>query len=176
MWNVLVTARRGQERFLLRSLSLYGEFKGSGFRDVVVGRVQDVRAFLESLENLRKAAPAKFRNFSQIVPLENNFKFDTPDFVAKAKEAISPLIERLENKKFHVRVKRRGHKGEISGQAAEKELADFVFDFLEKTGKQAEVTFANPDSILIIETIGNWAGVGLITKDLKESFPLVRME
>jgi len=176
MWNVLATALRGREKFLLNSLSPYGEFKGSGFRDVVLGRVGDMRSFLESLETLRKESPAQLRNLSQIVPLENNFQFDTPDFVAKAKEAISPLVERLENTKFHVRVKRRGHKGEISSQSVEKELADFVFDLLEKTGKRAEVSFADPDAVVIVETIGNWAGVGLIIKELKERSPLVRLE
>lgn len=40
-WNILATAIKRQERYLLRLLSRYGEFRGSGYRDVVMGRVED---------------------------------------------------------------------------------------------------------------------------------------
>ena len=176
MWNILATAKLRQERSLLRLLSHYGEFKGSGFRDVVLGRVGDVEAFLKALEALRQENPGKLNNLSQIVPLEKTFQFEVSDFMDKAKEAIPTLVERLENKKFHVRVKRRGHKGEISSQAVERELADFVFDLLEKGGKKAQVSFADPDAVIILETIGNWAGIGLVIKEMKEECPLVRLE
>lgn len=169
-WNVLITATRGEEKYLLRFLEEYGEFKGSGFRDVVLGWVEDVDAFLKRLEDLRLETPVKLNCLSQIVPLGKTLHFDVFDFMDKLREVISPFVEKIENKKFYVRVKRRGHKGEISSQKVEKEMAGFILDTLEKGSKRAQVGFEDPDVILIVETIGNWAGVGLIGKEMREKY------
>jgi tRNA(Ser,Leu) C12 N-acetylase TAN1 len=175
-WNILATAAREQERYLLRFLNEYGEFKGSGFRDVVLGRVEEIDAFLRTLENLREENPIKLNPLSQIVPLEKTFHFDLSDFKDKLKEMLSSYVDRIENKKFYLRVKRRGHKGEISSLEVEKEVADFIMGSLEKAGKKAQVSFNDPDCILIVETIGNWAGVGFITKEMKEKYSFIRIK
>ncbi len=175
-WNILATAAREQERYLLRFLNDYGEFKGSGFRDVVLGRVEETDAFLRALENLREENPIKLNPLSQIVPLEKTFHFDLSDFKDKLKEMLSSYVDRIENKKFYLRVKRRGHKGEISSLEVEKEVADFIMGSLEKSGKKAQVSFNDPDCILIVETIGNWAGVGFITKEMKQKYSLIKIK
>jgi tRNA(Ser,Leu) C12 N-acetylase TAN1 len=175
-WNILATAAREQERYLLRFLNEYGEFKGSGFRDVVLGRVEEIDAFLGALENLREENPIKLNPLSQIVPLEKTFHFDLSDFKDKLKEILASYADRIENKKFYLRVKRRGHKGEISSLEVEKEVADFIMGSLEKAGTKAQVSFNDPDCILIVETIGNWAGVGFITKDMKEKYSFIRIK
>ncbi|OGP71316.1 MAG: hypothetical protein A2W09_02455 [Deltaproteobacteria bacterium RBG_16_50_11] len=176
-WNILATAAKEQQRYLLMFLNGYGEFKGSGFRDVVLGRVEDVDAFLGALENLREENPIKLNPLSQIVPLEKTFHFDLSDFKDKLKELLSSsYVDRIENKKFYLRVKRRGHKGEISSLEVEREVADFIMVFLEKAGKKALVNFNDPDCILIVETIGNWAGVGFITKEMKQKYSFVRIK
>jgi tRNA(Ser,Leu) C12 N-acetylase TAN1 len=175
-WNILATATREQERYLLRFLNDYGEFKGSGFRDVVLGRVEEIDAFLRALENLCEENPIKLNPLSQIVPLEKTFHFDLSDFKDKLKEILSSYVDRIENKKFYLRVKRRGHKGEISSLEVEKEVADFIMGSLEKAGKKAQVSFNDPDCILIVETIGDWAGVGFITKEMKEKYSFVRIK
>jgi tRNA(Ser,Leu) C12 N-acetylase TAN1 len=175
-WNILATATREQEKYLLRFLNEYGEFKGSGFRDVILGRVEEIDAFLRTLENLREENPIKLNPLSQIVPLEKTFLFDLSDFKDKLKEILSSYVDRIENKKFYLRVKRRGHKGEISSLEVEKEVADFIMGSLEKADKKAQVSFNDPDCILIVETIGNWAGVGFITKDMKEKYSFIRIK
>ena len=175
-WNILATATREQERYLLRFLNEYGEFKGSGFRDVVLGWVEEIDAFLRALENLREENPIKLNPLSQIVPLEKTFHFDLSDFKDKLKEILSSYVDRIENKKFYLRVKRRGHKGEISSLEVEKEVADFIMGSLEKAGKKAQVSFNDPDCILIVETIGNWAGVGFITREMKEKYSLIKIK
>jgi hypothetical protein len=60
--NVLVTARKGRERTLLRFLNPFGEFKGSGFRDVILGRVKGAESFLDDLEKLRRESPRRLGN------------------------------------------------------------------------------------------------------------------
>jgi len=110
------------------------------------------------------------------VPLERTFSFKLPDFLGKLEETISPYIEKVEDKNFYVRVKRRGHKGEISSQECEKEVAGFVMDHLEKAGKKAHVSFNDPDVIIVVETIANWPGVTTITREMKEKYPLVKVK
>lgn len=175
-WNILATAFRRQGRYLLRLLNKYGEFRGSGYRDVVIGRVEDVSAFLETLENLRRENPGKLSPLSQIVPLERTFQFDLSDFEDKLKEAISPYVEQVENSKFFVRVKRRGHKGEISSLDVEKEMDTFILETLTKAGKQAQINIEEANKIIIVETIENCAGVGLITREMKEKYPFIKVK
>jgi tRNA(Ser,Leu) C12 N-acetylase TAN1 len=166
-----------KERSLLRLLRAYGEFKGSGFRDVIVGRVEDVDAFLDALECVLKEHPARLRHLSQIVPIEKTFQFDLSDFKQKLLTVILPYADQMENNcRFYVRVKRRGHKGEISSLEVEQEMAGFILDALEKAGKQAQVKFEDPDKFIIVETIGDRAGVGLITRALRERYPFIRVK
>lgn len=175
-WNILVTALWGQGKKVLQVLTQHGEFKSSGFKDVLQGHVEDVRFFLEKLELMRQENPDRINALSQIVPLERTFYFKLPDLMDKLKETISPYIEKIEDKKFYVRVKRRGHKSELSSQEMEKEIAGFFVENFENAGKQAHVGFNDPDVILVVETIANWAGVAWITRDMKEKYPLVKVK
>jgi tRNA(Ser,Leu) C12 N-acetylase TAN1 len=176
-WNVLATAFMRKERHLLRFLREYGEFRGSGFRDVIVGKVEKVEAFLEALANTRREHPGRLRHLSQIVPIEKTFPFELSDFKEKLKDAIIAYAEQLENNcRFYVRVKRRGHKGELSSMEIEKEISAFLLDALEKDGKQAQVRFEDPDKFIIVETIGNRTGIGLITRAMRERYPFIRVK
>jgi len=175
-WNVLVTAYWGREKNALRFLTRHGEFRSSGFKDVIRGHVEDKDLFLEKIETMRQENPRRINFISQIVPLEQTFHFDLSDFMDKLKHTVPPYLEKVEGKKFYVRVKRRGHKGEISSQDIEKEISGFILESLEKAGKQAHIGFDDPDAIIVVETIADWAGVGLVRRDMKERYPLVRIK
>ena len=175
-WNILATARKGEERYVIRILNNYGEFRGSGYRDVILGYVADVPAFLEVLESIRRESPGKLRSLGQIVPLERNFQFDVADLVDKAKEAVSPYIDQLEKTRFFVRVVRRGHKGEISGMETEQELDGFILESLQHKGKRATVNIEEFEKMIVIETVENRAGVGLVTKEVKGKYPFVKVK
>ncbi len=176
-WNVLATAFIRKERYLLRFLREFGDFKGSGFRDVIIGAVENRDAFLETIESLRREHPERVRHLSQIVPVDKIFPFDVSDFREKLKEALAPYREELEHEcRFYIRVKRRGHKGELSSLEIEKEMSAFIVDALEKAGKQAQVNFEDPDKFIIVETIGNQAGVGLITREMRERYSFIRVK
>ncbi len=175
-WNVLATAQKRMERYAMRLLNKYGKFRSSGYRDVVLGYVTDVHAFLDALDGIRRETPEKLRYLGQIVPLERNFQFDVSDFRDRAKEAVSPYVDQLENSRFFVRVVRRGHKGEISGMETEKELDGFILESLESRGKHAEVDIEEFEKMIVIETAGNRAGIGLITKELKDKYPFIKVK
>jgi len=91
----------------MRFLSQHGEFKSSGFKDVLRRHVEDVNLFLEELELIRQENPGRMNYLSQIVPLKRTFYFELSDFMDKLKEAISPYVEKVEDKKFYVRVKEK---------------------------------------------------------------------
>ncbi len=154
----------------------FGEFRSSGYRDVVVGYVTDVHGFLETMENIRRENPEKLRSLGQIVPVEKNFQFEVSDFMDRAKEAVSPYVNQLENSRFFVRVVRRGHKGEISSLEAEKELDAFILKSLGRDEKQATVCIEEFEKMIVVQTVGNLAGVGLITRDMKEEYPLIKIK
>jgi tRNA(Ser,Leu) C12 N-acetylase TAN1 len=175
-WNILATSFKGRERYLIRFLNNYGNFRGSGFRDVIRGRVEDVNAFLETLKTLQKEDPKKLRSLSQVVPLEKTFLFELTDLSNKLKEAISSYVELLENRRFYVRARRRGHKGEVSSQELEKEMDAYIMESLDKLGRQANVNIEESEMIIVVETIGNWAGVGLITREMKEKYNFIRIK
>ena len=175
-WNILATAFWGRGKDALRLLTLHGEFKGSGFKDVLQGHVKDINLFLERLEWMRRENPDGMTSLSQILPLERTFSFDLSSFMDKLKEAILPYVEKVEAKKFYMRVKRRGHKGEMSSLEIEKEISGFVFEELQKAGKKAQVSFSDPDVVIIVETIANCAGIASITREMREKYPLIKIK
>jgi adenylyl- and sulfurtransferase ThiI len=175
-WNILATAFWGRGKDALRLLTPHGEFKGSGFKDVLQGYVEDVHLLLDKLELMRQENPDKITSLSQILALERTFTFNLPDFMDKLKETVLPYVEKVEGKKFYVRVKRRGHKGEMSSLEIEKEISSFIFEKLEEAGKPAQVSFSDPDVIIIVETIANRAGVALVTREMREKYPLIKVK
>ena len=175
-WNVLATVFWGRGKDALRLLTQHGEFNGSGFKDVLQGHVEDVNLFLEELESMRQENPDGMNSLSQILPLEQTFNFNLPDFMERLKEIVLPYVEKVEGKKFYVRVKRRGHKGEMSSLEIEKEISGFIFERLEQAGKHAQVSFSDPDIIIIVETIANRAALALITREMRKKYPLIKIK
>jgi len=125
---------------------------------------------------MRQENPVTMNSLSQILPLERTFSFSLLDFMDKLKETVSPYVEKIEGKKFYVRVKRRGHKGEMSSLEIEKEISAFIFEKLEQAGRHAQVSFSDPDVVIIVETIANRAAVALITREMKEKYPLIKVK
>jgi tRNA(Ser,Leu) C12 N-acetylase TAN1 len=74
-----------------------------------------------------------------------------------------------------VRLERRGHKGEIVSPEAERALDRFILESLEKRGTSAEVDFAAPDRIVVVETIGDRAGAGLLARETMARYDFVRV-
>jgi len=167
-WNILATAFWGRGKDTLRLLTLHGEFKGSGFKDVLLGHVEDVNLFLGKLELMRQESPDRMNSLSQVLPLERTFSFSLPEFMDKLKESVLPHVEKVEGKKFYV--------GEMSSLEIEKEISGFIFEELQEAGKQAQVSFSDPDVVIIVETIANRAGVALITRETKEKYPLIKIK
>lgn len=175
-WNILATAQWRSERRLLRILREFGEFKGSGYRDVILGQVEDLHEFLEAFRQLSEQEPGRLWPLGQIVPIDKNFQFEVADFEDKARAALASYLDQLAGAMFFVRMVRRGHKGEISSQEMEQKLNEYILERLQDEGKQATVNIEEFDKLIAIETVGNSAGVGLITREMEKKYPFVSLK
>lgn len=178
MWefNVLVTlAQDGRYGHLLHELSDYGEFNKTAFHGVILGRVTDIGEFLETIRQKRQEQLIAFQDLGRVVPLETVFIFDLDDFLAKLCQKIRPWLEILTDCRFYVRVERRGLKGQIASPDIEQALDAFIVDELTDLGYEGQVDFEDADMVVVIETIGDRCGVGLITRELSQRYEFVRV-
>ncbi|MHC1635674.1 MAG: THUMP domain-containing protein [Candidatus Methanospirareceae archaeon] len=170
-WNVLVIGNKNTERELLKELEEAGEFERSGFRDVIIGNVDDIVEFMEEAEE------GRYKNLSRVIPIEDAFFVSPENLVEILKKKVAKYIDAIEpTDTFAVRIERRGMKGEIRSQEVEREIGGYLYDLLEKThGKKPKVNLKDPDKLIAIEMIGNRCGIGFITKEMREKYNVLRV-
>jgi hypothetical protein len=64
----------------------------------------------------------------------------------------------------------------LSNQAEERHLADSILERLRKIGQPARLDFANPDSVVDIETLVERAGMSLWSRDDLKRFVFLRVD
>jgi tRNA(Ser,Leu) C12 N-acetylase TAN1 len=175
-WNVLVTSRDRGEREVLRALAPLVKLRRSGFRNVLLGRVDDPEAFLAAVEVQRERQPFLESSLARILPIERTFAVEVPRFEETLRAEAAPFIDRLAGRSFHVRVERRGHKGLIHSQAAEQALSAHLYETLEARGAAPVVDFEDPDAVVAVELVGDVAGIALVTRELRRRFTFVRID
>ena len=114
---------------------------------------------------------------SKLIPVTATFSFQSPgEFEEKAKGIVLAWVPELEGKGFHVRMRRRGFKGKFSGLEEEHFMDKVLLDALEKTGKPGHITFEDPDAIIAVETIAQWAGLSLWSREELQKYPFIRLD
>ena len=174
-WNVVVTCQQGGQRAVRRALHPLVRLRRAGFRNVLVGRVDDVHAFLTGVAELLERRPSLAASLGKILPVERTFAIDVPRFQEQLAEEAAAFVERLAGLSFHVRVERRGHKGVINTQATELALGESLYGALQARGCTPTVTFIDPDMVVAVELIGDVAGLELLTRATRQRFPFVRI-
>jgi tRNA(Ser,Leu) C12 N-acetylase TAN1 len=178
MWefNLVVTmASDGRFRHLMEELKPHGDFHRSEFLGVVIGRVEDPAAFLEVVREKTASQLIAFQDLGRVIPVERVFTFRAEDFAEKVCEAVRPYIGPLAGKRFYVRLERRGLKGKIISPEAERTVDAFIEEELLREGKSAQIDFDHPDAVVVVETIGDRCGVALLSRELMERYPFVRV-
>lgn len=172
MVYVIVICERGEDFIVLREISGLGEFKETGFRDVLQGQVEDLEAFLKELTN------RQLTSVSRVIPVEEFFKFKPENLLETLKDKVRGLMDRIgEGESFCVRVERRGFKGAISSSELERSLGGYVWQLLkDKYGKPPKVDLMNPDKLISIQTIGGLCGIALVDRKLREKYPIVKVK
>jgi len=176
-WNLVVTIIPGPRhlREVLRQLGRLGWFASTSFKDVCVGKVEDVPRFLEDVLAARTRAEPWANMIARVIPVERTFTF-TPDSLAdQLQNALAPLLDRMQSGTFCVRIERRGLAGRIPTQEIERAVAAHIFTLAEARGTRLETDFGNPDYILAAETLGDQCGVTLILREQSSRYPFLRV-
>jgi len=174
-WNVLATSLEGRRDALLIALRRRGRFRRGGYRNVVLGEVDDVPAFLRAVRDALGSDPLLPTALARVVPVETTIRFDATNAVDVLAEAVAPFVDRLAGGSFFVRLERRGLKGRLHTPTVERDLGDRVWRALEARGHAAHVDFHDPDAILVVETVGDEGGIGIITRALRQEYPFVKV-
>jgi tRNA(Ser,Leu) C12 N-acetylase TAN1 len=176
-WNVIVSVREGGYRSVRRLLREFGVVSPSGFLNLLVMCVDDPKQLLEALTERATREPDALAFLGRVAPVRSTFTFQTPEeFEARAREAALAFLPELAGKAFHVRMHRHGFKGRLSSHEEERLLGAVLQGELAKAGTPGHVTFEDPDAILVVETLGNKAGLSLWTREELRRYPFLRLD
>jgi tRNA(Ser,Leu) C12 N-acetylase TAN1 len=171
-WNVIVTVRHDYGR-AVQLLRKHGTIERTGLFNVIVMRVADVHALLEQIE--QAADPRFFDTISHIVPVTHKLTFSTAEDLERQALAVALGWQaQLAGRSVHVRMRRRGHKGEIHGAEVEHQLGKMLLDELARRGTPGRFEHDDPDLVIAIETIRDEAGLALWTRAELERYPFLR--
>jgi tRNA(Ser,Leu) C12 N-acetylase TAN1 len=176
-WNVVVTVYEEGWKPAKRILGQAGVISPTDYHDVLVMKVEDPRAFMSWLAVRVAAEPGLLNFISRAVPAAHVFDFhDAQEFEAKAREAVLTFAAELAGKSFHVRMHRRGFRQQLSAHEEERRLGEALFEALKAAGTPARVKFDDPDAIVVIETVGERAGVSLFSREDMQRCPFLRFD
>ena len=174
-WNVLATSLEGRRDALLLSLRRLGRFRPGGYRNVVIGLVDDPAEFLLRVREALAADGLLPTALAKVVPIEATTQIEAETAVETLAAAAEPFLDRLAGGSFFVRLERRGLKGRLHSPSVERGIGDRVWRALEARGHTPRVDFADPDAVLVIETIGDRAGLAVVTRALRQEHPFVKI-
>lgn len=176
-WNVVVSVAPRHYQQALKLLKEFGEVQRSGFFNIVVMRVANVDAFLDQLHHRLGELPLHQLIVSRVMPIATGFTFQDPQaFEEQARQAVMGWVAQLRDKRFHVRMRRRGFKGRLSSLDEEQFLDHFLVEQVRKAGGETRIDFDDPDLIIAVETVGQRAGVSLWSREQLQRYPLVRID
>ncbi len=174
-WNMVLTSHMHQERRLLTELADRGEFRATGFTAVLVGKVPETEAFLEYLRE-RWERQAYFPTMlSSAIPVRVVFSFTREDLAARITQEAIPWLAEIGDAPFYVRLKRRGHKGVIASQEVEQAVDRTLLAEAERRGQSCRVDFREAQFVVVVELIHNQGGVGLISRQMRDRYPFIKL-
>lgn len=176
-WNVVVSVRGAAYKDAVRYLKTLGRVQRTDYYNVLALQVEDVPLFLEALKRDTQLRPALAAALSRVMPVTRSFGFQTPEeFTARATEAALELAPELAGRAFHVRMHRRGFRGQLASQDVERRLARLLLERLAAAGSPGQARFDDPDAVLVIETLGQWAGLAVVTRADRARYPFLASE
>lgn len=176
-WNVAVTVHEHGFTRANRFLQSYGEISRTDFFNVLAMHVEDTGDFLELMHASINQDATILNYIARILPVTATFDYQSPqEFEYKAKEAVEAWISDLAGKTFHVRMHRRGFKGRLSSQDEECFLDTVLLERMTEQGEPGKINFEDPDIIIAVETIAQWAGLSLWTRTERLRYPFLKLD
>ena len=173
-WNVIVTLPENTYREARSLLAKWGKVRRTGYFNVLAVKVPDPSKFLDEFVEAVQEMPGIGNIVSHVMPAQAVFDFRTAaEFEELARQVVLGWIGRLANKRFHVRLHRRGFKGALSTPLEERFLDEALLASLEGTGAPGRIEFDDPDAMIQIETIDGRAGLSLWTRDDLQRCPFL---
>lgn len=173
-WNVLATSFEGLRPALQGGLKRFGRFGGGGYRNVLIGRVEDRQQFLDALREAYATDERLKATLAKAMPIDTVVHFDLGDPMEKLAPALDALVPRMPDGTFFVRINRRGLKGHLDTLATERALGEHLWKTLTDAGRTPKVAFKDADVIVLIEMLGTEAGIALVPRHLRADYPFVR--
>jgi tRNA(Ser,Leu) C12 N-acetylase TAN1 len=157
-------------------LGAFGPIRKTGFFNVLLLKASDVPAMLESLREMMTSDPGSLAFLARLVPVSRAFIFQSPEeFEERARQVVLEWSDSLAGRTFHVRMRRRGFKGRMSGLDEEHFLDRLLLEALEEKGTPGRITFDDPDAIIAVETVGPWAGLSLWMREDLKRYPFIKL-
>ena len=176
-WNVVISVRERGFRPAFELLEELGPVAKTDFYNILVMKVDNIRNFLETLREWVQDDPHILSLISRVMPVTHTFNFQSADeFEEKATEAASKWVSMLADRSFHVRMHRRGFKEKMASNEEERFLDDFFLNALKKEGNEGNISFQNPDAIVVVETVGGRAGMSIWTREDLDRYPFLRLD
>lgn len=177
-WNVVVSVRgSGSFKAVRRYLKTVARVDATDYYNVLALTVDDVALFLEAVKRDIGLNPGLGPALARVVPVSRSFVFQDPaEFETSARQTAAAFAPPLAGKAFHVRMHRRGFRGTLVSPEQERSLDRLLLELLAAAGTPGSIRFEDPDAVLVIETLGQWAGFALITRAQRERYPFVNPE
>jgi len=176
-WNVVISTRGDAYRAARAALREFGRVWRTQYFNVLVMRVADIASFLADVGALATINPALVEKIGRIAPAAEVFDFETePEFEGQLKDIALRWVPALAGRSFHVRVHGRGLRPLVSARTAEQNLDRVLLEALAAARTPGSLDFADPDSVLNVETVGRRAGVSLWTRDDLQKYPFLRAD
>jgi tRNA(Ser,Leu) C12 N-acetylase TAN1 len=175
-WNAVINVNEQGFKRTFALLEEFGLVQKTEFFNVLLMQAYDIPQMLETLRERLSQNPLYLSCLSRLIPISKAFSFQSPEeFENKAGDIVLTWVAELAGKGFHVRMRRRGFKGKLSSVTEEHFLDDVLLKALEKQGSPGHITFDNPDLIVAVETVGQWAGLSLWKREDLERYPFIRL-
>ncbi len=175
-WNAVISV---QEHGFKKALDVFGDFgevRRTEFFNVLLLRTENPGLMLETLKTRAQERPESLAFLARLIPISHSFTFQSiEEFDAHAREIVQGYAPELSGKSFHVRIHRRGFKGRLSSPDEERVLDELILGALDMAGTPGRVSFRDPDAVIIIETVGTWAGLSLWTREDILRYPFIRV-
>lgn len=176
-WNVLVTVHEGFYRSALEILERFGQVRRTEYFNVLVLRVADTGSSMKEFKILWDKSPGLRNSVARFVPVTHTFFYNSAEeFEKQALKTVLLLTENLGGKKFHVRMHRRGFKKRISSLEEEIFLNEVLLEALKQKGADGSISFTDPDAVIVIETVGQQAGIALFNSDELAENPFLQVD
>lgn len=155
-----------------RSLGSIGTFRNSPYAGVLIGSIPGAQP-VDALVDAYARCPEIFSEVVRIIPVEASVVFVRDDVTEALCVALESHALRVAGKRFYARVRLRGLKGRIEGQAVERALGGFLLQRSLEAGRPASVCFDDADIVVVAEVIGRRVGYGFLDREALR-MPLIR--